>query len=113
MPIQHIVLLATVYTTLDVMKTKPKPLFHIVGGAILLLQSLVRRSHICQSLALYKVLVLACITHCLLIELVAILAMRQWEEGKSVSNINVLCDTSCSTKFKASSMHVLLALVFG
>jgi hypothetical protein len=44
MRIQHILLFAIIYTSLDVVRAKPKLIFHIIGGIILLLQSFVRRS---------------------------------------------------------------------
>lgn len=43
-PIRHILLLAIIYTMLDVIKANPKPVFHIVGGAILL------QSFLCRSI---------------------------------------------------------------
>ena len=66
-----------------------------------------------STLALHKIPILVCITQHLLIELGDNLAMCQWEEGQLVSNTDVVCAIPCSVEFKDSSMHALLALVFG
>lgn len=44
MRIQHKLCFAIIYTTRDFVRARPKLVFHIIGGTILLLQSFVRRS---------------------------------------------------------------------
>ena len=112
----NVFILAIVYTTLDVVGTKPKLVLYIVGGAIFLLQSLVCRSRgaclpvptfgIAQGLdiGLHHPLFLA--------ELSGNISMCQWE-GQLVFIINVICATPCPIEFKDSSMCILLALLFG
>jgi hypothetical protein len=65
------------------------------------------------TLALHKVIVLACIAQHLLAESVGNRAICQWEEEQSVSNIVVVCATPCFAETKNSSMHALLTLVLG
>ena len=36
-----------------------------------------------------------------------------WEEGQLVSNIDVVCATTCFAEFNDSSMHAHLALMLG
>ena len=65
------------------------------------------------TLALHKILVLACIAQHILAELGGNLAICQWEERQSVSHTDVVCATSCFGKIRDSCMHALLTLMLG
>ena len=65
------------------------------------------------TLALHKVLVLACIAQHLLVKLVGNLAICQWDEQQLVSNTDLVCATPCFAEFKDSFMYALLTLVLG